>query len=80
MVEGAADSIAETVAETQRAMERASEIVLDGFRLRSHAKIVSWPDRYMDERGREFWNRVMDLLPAETGSARHVRRIKLRRV
>jgi hypothetical protein len=24
---------------------------------------VRWPDRYMDKRGREFWGRVMALLP-----------------
>lgn len=38
-------------------------MILDGFRLRSDAKIVRWPGRYMDERGREFWGRVMALLP-----------------
>ena len=51
------------VAETQAAMAEASPVILDGFRLRSDAKIVHWPDRYMDDRGREFWGRVMALLP-----------------
>jgi DNA polymerase I-like protein with 3'-5' exonuclease and polymerase domains len=66
MIEGPADSIDEIVARTQEAMAEASEIVLDGFRLRSDAGIVRWPDRYMDDRGREFWGRVMALLPAES--------------
>jgi hypothetical protein len=62
MVEGPADAIDAVVARTQEAMAEASAIVLDGFRLRSDAKIVRWPDRYMDGRGREFWGRVMSLL------------------
>ncbi len=68
MVEGSADAIWEIVARTQEAMPEASEIVLGGFRLRSDAKIVCWPDRYMDGRGRDFWGRVMALLPAESES------------
>ena len=41
----------------------ASAVVLAGFRLRSDVKIVRWPDRYMDGRDREFWGRLMALLP-----------------
>ena len=66
LVEGSADAIDEVMARTQAAMAEASEVVLAGFRLRSDAKIVRWPDRYMDEPGREFWGRVMRLLPAES--------------
>jgi hypothetical protein len=47
-------------------MAEASAVVLAGFRLRSDAKIVRWPDRYMDDRGREFWARVLALVPAES--------------
>ncbi len=65
MVEGSADAIDEIVARTQGAMAEASEIVLAGFRLRSEAKIVCWPDRYMDGRARDFWGRLLALLPAE---------------
>jgi hypothetical protein len=66
MVEGPVDAIDDVVARTQAAMAEASEVVLAGFRLRSDAKIVRWPDRYMDDRGREFWARVLALLPAES--------------
>jgi hypothetical protein len=62
LIEGPASVIHELVTETQRAMREASEIVLDGFALRSDAKVVCWPERYMDKRGREMWNRVMTLL------------------
>jgi DNA polymerase-1 len=43
-------------------MERASEIVLDGFKLQTEFTIVRYPDRYMDPRGRQFWDLVMSLL------------------
>jgi DNA polymerase I-like protein with 3'-5' exonuclease and polymerase domains len=66
MVEGPAEAIDEIVTRTQETMAEASAFVLNGFRLRSDAKIVCWPDRYMDERGRGFWSRVMALLPAES--------------
>jgi hypothetical protein len=62
MVEGPADSIDEIVAKTQESMAEASAVILDGFRFRSDARIVRWPDRYMDDRGREFRGRVMRLL------------------
>ena len=66
LVEGPADAIDAIVARAQAAMAGASEIILGGFRLRSDAKVVRWPDRYIDDRGREFWGRVMALLPAES--------------
>jgi len=40
-------------------------LVLNGFTLRSEAKIVRHPDRYMDEAGKEMWDTVMSLLPEE---------------
>ncbi|HEU5115970.1 MAG TPA: hypothetical protein VFT74_04770, partial [Isosphaeraceae bacterium] len=64
LVEASTDDIDEVVVRTREAMAEASEVVLSGFRLRSTARTVIWPDRYMDERGREMWNRVMRLLPS----------------
>jgi DNA polymerase-1 len=46
----------------QDAMREASRIVLDGFELGTDAKIVRYPDCYMDERGAVMWDRVMKLL------------------
>jgi hypothetical protein len=63
MVEGPDWEIDEIIAETQATMAKASATVLDGLRLRSDAKVVRWPDRYMDDRGRGFWDRVIRLLP-----------------
>jgi hypothetical protein len=64
LVGGSVEDIEGVVAATQDAMARASDLVLDGFILRSEAKIVSYPDHYIDERGVEMWNRIMGLLDA----------------
>jgi len=64
LVEGPADRIGEVVAQTQAAMRHASEVVLSGFPLRTEAKVVLYPDRYMDARGQTMWDTVMGLLPA----------------
>jgi DNA polymerase-1 len=40
LVEGPADEIKTVVAETQAAMAKASRVVLEGFELRSDAKVV----------------------------------------
>jgi hypothetical protein len=62
LVEGPADEIDEVVARTQEAMREASELVLPGFPLRTDAKIVRFPDRYMDDRGRKMFETVSGLL------------------
>lgn len=46
------------VAETHRLMAEASADVLDGFSLRTTVKVVRWPDRWSDERGRSVWRAV----------------------
>jgi DNA polymerase-1 len=43
-------------------MREASRIVLNGFELGTDAKIIHYPDRYMDERGTLMWDRVMKLI------------------
>ncbi|HZT83465.1 MAG TPA: DNA polymerase, partial [Gemmataceae bacterium] len=67
LVEGPADGIEGVVLETQRAMRDASELVLPGFPLRTDAKVVRYPDRYADDRGRRLWETVMGLLDAGGG-------------
>jgi hypothetical protein len=73
LVEGPADGIGDVVAETQQAMREASEFVLPGFPLRTDAKIVRYPDRYVDERGCRMWQTVCrlleDLQTAEEGGS-----------
>jgi DNA polymerase I len=50
------------VARMRDAMAEASRIVLDGFELGTDAKLVRYPDRYMDERGAAMWDHVMKLI------------------
>ncbi len=40
----------------QYTMADASSVFLNGFRLRTEARIVRYPHRYMDERGQEMWD------------------------
>src|ERR1019366_1706379 len=56
------DRLEAHVACMQQAMAEASRIVLGGFELGTDAKIVRYPDRYMDERGAVMWDRVMKLI------------------
>jgi len=62
VIESSLDSIDDAVATTRRLMAEASEELLDGFRLRSDATIVRYPDRYMDERGTEMWRRIWSIV------------------
>jgi DNA polymerase I len=62
LIGGSSEEIENFVAETECAMAEASRLVLDGFTLRTDAKIVRYPDRYVDDRGVTMWNRVMKLL------------------
>ena len=61
MVEGPADQIEDVVMKTRAAMVEASRVVLRGFEIGADVKIVSWPDRYVDDAGADFWNTVMRL-------------------
>jgi DNA polymerase-1 len=57
------DKLSADVAAIHTAMAEAPGIVLDGFELRSDAKLIPYPDRFMDEsRGRAMWERVMRLI------------------
>lgn len=62
LIEAPLDELDATVARTQQVMREASREILGGFCLSSDAKVVRWPDRYMDERGLAMWNAVMALL------------------
>jgi hypothetical protein len=58
LIEAPVEEIEQAVAECQW----ASSLVLNGFRLRTDAKVVRYPDRYMDPRGQRMWNTVFGLL------------------
>jgi DNA polymerase-1 len=56
------DQIHDAVATMRTIMSKASRVVTDGLDVRTDAKIVCWPERYMDKRGKDMWDRVMSLL------------------
>ena len=62
LIEAPVREIDAAVKETQRLMRKASRVVLGGFEIRTDAEIVRYPNRYIDERGVEMWQRVMALL------------------
>ena len=52
----------ESVIAMQNAMRRASELTLGGFPLGSEAKVILYPDRYMEDRGRATWDLVWTIV------------------
>jgi len=50
------------LSQAQGLMRLASRAVLGDFELGSDAKVVCYPDRYMDERGQVMWDTVMGLI------------------
>ena len=70
LIEAPRLGIEDVVEETRRAMAEASEIVLDGFRLRTSERIFTYPARYHSERGWDMWKAVTGLLNAEAAALR----------
>jgi DNA polymerase-1 len=56
------DRLDEDIAAMRAIMAEASRIILDGFEVRTGVEIFRSPDRFMDVRGREMWDRVMRLI------------------
>jgi hypothetical protein len=61
LIEAPANEIEAAVEATQAVMQKASEIVLDGFPLRTEAKTIRHPERYSDKRGKAMWEIVCEL-------------------
>jgi DNA polymerase I len=62
LIEAPLDSVDEAINTAQQAMADASAAVLAGFRLGSEAKIIRYPDRYMDPRGTKMWETVWSII------------------
>jgi DNA polymerase I len=58
-IEATTEDIDHAVWLTQQAMRRASELVLDGFPLRTDKLIVRHPDHYLETRGLTVWTWVL---------------------
>ena len=59
LIEAPLDQLDAVIAQSQALMREASRSVLNGFELASDAKVVCYPDRYMDERGTQMWVNIM---------------------
>lgn len=62
LIEDDSSTIDETVKKAQQIMEQASEVVLDGFPVKVEYTIFKHPDRFMDKRGVETWNNIMEIV------------------
>ncbi len=64
LIEAPLEAFNAAIARTQQAMAEASQLVLDGFALRSDVQRVCYPERYSDDRGQPMWETIQDLLRA----------------
>jgi hypothetical protein len=66
MIEAREEDVRDALATMRSCMGRASHAVLDGVEVGVSAKIVSWPDRYVDERvaAKDMWRNAMGHLTA----------------
>ena len=62
LIESNVNNIKYDVQRTQEIMKEASSVILNGFELETDADIFKNPNRYVDERGSNMWNKVEDLL------------------
>ena len=56
------DCLDEHVALMCELMSKAGSVVADGVPIRTDAKVIRYPDRYMDDRGLAMWNRIVGLI------------------
>lgn len=66
------DRLEAEIRRTRHVMAKASNIVLDGFELRTDVHVVRHPHRYRDNRGALMWERVMRLIAAREATLHEV--------
>jgi DNA polymerase I-like protein with 3'-5' exonuclease and polymerase domains len=62
LIEAKVGDVQEAVWRTRQAMEEASQVVLDGFPIRTDVQVFRYPHRYRDSRGDRFWALLMGVL------------------
>ena len=62
LIEAQENQIDEAVEVAKTCMEEASAILLNCFKLASDAKVIRIPERFHEDSGQPFWDRVMDIL------------------
>jgi hypothetical protein len=61
LIEAKTQELPDVVVLMEDCMREASRIVLDGFELRTEAKIIPSPDRYFDPRCEKMWQVVNEI-------------------
>jgi hypothetical protein len=72
LIEAPDDQIGEHARIAQDCMNLASEIVLYGFRVTGDIRILRYPERFLDDESRPFWDQVMALIEQVKTTAQHV--------
>ncbi len=63
LVEGAESEIESTVQRTEELMQEASKLVLGGKVIRTDAKVIRYPERCHEPRGKALWDTLMRVCP-----------------
>jgi DNA polymerase I-like protein with 3'-5' exonuclease and polymerase domains len=59
LVEADADKIEDVVRSARTVMAQASAMILGGMEIGTDAEVVTWPNRYLPDKGRAMWQLVM---------------------
>jgi len=70
LIEAPDELIHEHAQVAQDCMKKASEIVLHGFALGSDIRILTYPERFLDEDSQPFWDQVMSLMAQAKATSR----------
>ncbi|MBF0196380.1 MAG: DNA polymerase I [Planctomycetes bacterium] len=62
LIEAPINEIDDVIAKTQKAMLKASKVILDGFELKTDVEVIRYPDRYIPEGAEEIWSFVEEKL------------------
>lgn len=65
LIEARTEEISQQTEEMRNIMAKASRIVLGNLSLKTDYKIVHFPDRYMDPRGKQMWEKISSLTGLE---------------
>ena len=68
LIEAPLEELGDAVTSTETAMAEASEIILDGFRLRTSVTAIRYPDHYPHPRSDALWSEI-DRTLAELGES-----------
>ncbi len=69
LIEAPLEELADAIKSTEVAMAEASEIVLNGFRLRTSATSIRYPDHYPHPRSDALWSEIDRTLAELEGSS-----------